>query len=538
MRANSAEDRGIVLQITDAPLKDVVMLLTQQSGMNIIIADDASIDRKVTAYLNNIPLEKALDYVVKSAGASYRKMDDGTFIISSSLPNAPVISANEALPNLAPVAPIVNEITNKNTEITKIQLVHSTPSDILRLLGWNLQTGRSYKPARSQFNEENPRSNSTSGYRKIQNRDNNLFMVGPDAENRFAPVIPTIDPSGRPMGSGRTASEYEGAAQIPGGGGAFPGAGGFVPGGATGIPGQQPQQQQTTTQQSTLSGDFLMPEGVDDIRPFDLDNSLIVKGTPDGIEALKKVVRMLDIPPKQVQIKAEFVEVTTNDVNRFGIDWSMSRLNETVRTALGGSDAGTIALGLRTGNLSVQMAATLTRNFGTVINAPIISTLNNMPAEIYIDQTYPIWIPYSVVNETQVRTEYRPEILPISTGLTVLPRVNGDGSITMQLQPQVSDVGNLVEGPDGTTYPETREQTLTTTRRVANGETMVVGGFIRRNDSTDVSKVPILGDLPIIGGLFRSTSKTRVDRELLIFITPTIIPDSTGSASNPGGLMP
>jgi type II secretory pathway component GspD/PulD (secretin) len=74
---------------------------------------------------------------------------------------------------------------------------------------------------------------------------------------------------------------------------------------------------------------------------------------------------------------------------------------------------------------------------------------------------------------------------------------------------------------------------------VANGETIVIGGFIRKNDSNSVTKIPILGDLPIVGSLFRGTSRTTTDRELLIFVTPTIIPDSTtGSVAVGGGLIP
>ena len=69
---------GIMLQIKDASLKEVVMLLTQQSGTNIVIADESKLDRKVTASLTDVPLEKALDYIVKSAGVSYKRMDDGT----------------------------------------------------------------------------------------------------------------------------------------------------------------------------------------------------------------------------------------------------------------------------------------------------------------------------------------------------------------------------------------------------------------------------------------------------------------------------
>ena len=69
--------------------------------------------------------------------------------------------------------------------------------------------------------------------------------------------------------------------------------------------------------------------------PFDLDNSIIVRGEEDAISQLKRIIRMLDIAPKQVEIKAEFVEVSTANVKKFGIDWTLTKLNETYNTAFG-----------------------------------------------------------------------------------------------------------------------------------------------------------------------------------------------------------
>jgi type II secretory pathway component HofQ len=98
----------------------------------------------------------------------------------------------------------------------------------------------------------------------------------------------------------------------------------------------------------------------------------------------------------------------------------------------------------------------------------------------------------------------------------------------MILRPGVADTGAIVTGPDGNAIPEQRTQELFTQRRVANGETIVVGGFIRKNNSESYQKIPVLGDLPLVGSLFRTVNKTSQDRELLIFITPTIIPPTGG----------
>jgi type II secretory pathway component HofQ len=92
------------------------------------------------------------------------------------------------------------------------------------------------------------------------------------------------------------------------------------------------------------------------------------------------------------------------------------------------------------------------------------------------------------------------------------------------------DTGKVYKGPDGTEVPESTTQTLQTNRRVHNGDTIVVGGFVRRSDTSNTSAVPILSRLPLIGSLFRSKSRDAGDRELLIFLTPTIIEDEGGAS--------
>ncbi|MBP5718191.1 MAG: hypothetical protein J6X53_04335, partial [Abditibacteriota bacterium] len=270
---------------------------------------------------------------------------------------------------------------------------------------------------------------------------------------------------------------------------------------------------------------FLWPDGIDNAIPFDLDNSIIVKGTEKGIAEFKNIIRMLDIPPKQVLIKAEFVEVSTQDVKSFGIDWSLNRLNESFST--GFNPTGNVTVGVTSGNLTAALKAELTQTVGRTINSPIVSTINNQYAYISINNIIPFFTSSTYVSDGTAISNSVVDYIEVDTYLEILPRVNGDGSITMMLQPRISDVGNYVVGPDGTSVPEEKYQELYTQRRVANGETMVVGGFIRKTDANSYKKIPLLADLPLIGRIFRTYSKSSEERELLIFVTPTIIPDST-----------
>lgn len=539
---------GVMLQIKDAPLKDVIMLLTQQTGANIVIADESRLTKNVTCSLNDVPLEKALDYVVKSAGVSYTRMEDGTYIIGGSETLVPLISPSDIQAELPPVeqpAPVHVAPPPAEKKVAVIKLVHSKPSELLRLLGWtlsnpmpNCEVAYPYPGTASNKRDRlggNVYQSTPSG--KVYDFGEGVPMINNQ------PVMPTIDPVSRPAGAGRTADSATGAGQTYVGpptrppGYTVPGRPGTTP--TATAPGTTPAASGTTpTSTTSTSGNFLWPEGlVGDPVPFDLDNSILIKGDDDAIAQFKQMVRLLDVPPKQVEIKAEFVEISTNDAKKFGLDWSMQRLQESFETQF--APSGNVIFAFATGNLTVKGAAQLTKDIGRIINAPIISTLNNQWAEISITNEIPFWTSTTIITDAGAVNSPYVEFIYIDTGLGVLPRINGDGTVTMTLQPRVSDTGLFIQGPGdvGGAF-ETRTQQLFTQRRVANGETIVVGGFIRKNDSNSIQKVPILGDLPIIGSLFRTTAKTSEDRELLIFITPRIVPETTGGATIGTTLIP
>ncbi|MBI2842339.1 MAG: type II secretion system protein GspD [Armatimonadetes bacterium] len=512
-------DGGVLLDVRDAPLTDVVMLLTQQSGANVVVNPDVA-GKRVTAYLNGLTLDRVLDHVVKNtAGIEYWRDEDGTYIIGSQKPveEKPVV-VEPAVPAL-PVEP-PRKVT---TQI--IKLVNSDPKDLLITLGLLA-----------------PEQSSNSTFLGLKNGgvlgvlDEDRFQTGlhipgnPRGHEQVGGVYldsvpPAIDSGARTSvgEAGRAATPDTGAGQYTGSSrrptAGAPSSRGPTAG-APGAPGA-----------TGAASNTLLPDGVDLVMPFSSDNSIIVRGTEEGIAEFKELVHLLDVPPKQVSIKAEFIEVSTNDVKKLGIDWSLERLNETINTNF--NPAGNVVVGVTTGNLAASLRAELTRSSGKIINSPIISTINNEFAMIMIGSQIPYWT--TVLQSTgigQVVSNQIVNSLNVTTYLQVLPRVNGDGTITLTLTPSVQDTGRIYTDPTGNSeIPETRFQSLYTRRRVMNGETIVVGGFIRKDESVTQTQIPILGSLPIIGPLFRSTSKTGQDRELLIFVTPTIIGEkSAGSA--------
>ncbi|MDH7482587.1 MAG: hypothetical protein QHH26_11535 [Armatimonadota bacterium] len=513
---DSSTGPRITLDVIDADLSKVVMLLARDSKQSIIIADQEKATAKVTATLKDMPLETALKRIVESVGCTYRREADGTYIIggpasatvqATSQTSTP--SLNESLGSAAWETALPQR---RNVKVEKIPLYYVRPVDMMWLLGLY------------QHPPEEPKSEE-----KI------VPGVHIPGGKTFPPVDATpplteslradLDYAGRAPGVSLEAAQ--GVPPSP------PGRPTYTrPGQTQTQPGQAPGQT-TTTQQTGL-----WPEGVDFIMPYELDNSLIVKGTDEGIEELESTIRQLDLPPKQVSIKAEFVEISTTEASSLGIDWSLERANSSFQTQFG--PGGNVIFGYANGNVMATLRTKLLQNKAKIINAPIISTLNNVPATIQVGRQVPYWTTIiTSPGQGQLVTQQVPLFLSISSQLLVRPTINrGDNSITVWIQPVVADQGDPVKGPDGTEIPITNQQSLSTTRRVANGETIVIGGIIRKSDSTNVTKIPLLGDIPIIGPLFRNVTKNNTDVELLIFLTPSIVPERPVASTEIGVAQP
>ena len=496
----------VKIEVVDLPLRKVVELLVNQTaGLNLVMATtQEEAERKISAHVDGQPLEKVLKDILTAAGVKFRKTDEGTYLIgvgedaaSTAAPAASSLSTSVA------VAPPPKR--KVRTEVIKLR--YSDPRAIVDIL-----------------NAEEP----PPGEWSWQLNDENGHLLPPKLGGALdipgvhvaEPVPPTQDGNLPKLGTGeagRTASDLSTAGQAP-----------YPP---TRPSGFTPRSTATSgaTATSTGAGTSLRPDGIELVTGYAIDNSLIVRGTEEGIEELRNLIYLLDISPRQVEIEAEFIEVSTNVVNRFGMDWNLERLNRSFSTNF--NPSGNVVIGFATGNLTAAIRAELTSGKGRIINAPKISTINNMYAEIAIQTQIPVFIRQVVATGDGAVSGEGIMYKNIDTGLSVTPRINGDDSITMMLTPRITDQGRIHTSPEGNEVPETRSQMLTANRRVQNGETIVVGGFIRRTEESGFQRVPILSNLPFIGGLFKTKSHQEDDSELLIFITPRIIPDPVASAA-------
>jgi type IV pilus assembly protein PilQ len=256
----------------------------------------------------------------------------------------------------------------------------------------------------------------------------------------------------------------------------------------------------------------------------DRSNSLIVTDISDKLDQVDAMVRNLDTRTPQVEIVARLVDVDQGATRSLGIDWGAHGMdvfdagvseNVDVHAADVSNPAGIAKVGTIKGfgSIDATLQALETANKANIISNPRITTVNNREASVVVGQQIPLIVQDFAGNAvTQLTT--------IGIKLNVTPHINTGNRITMDVHPEVSDLASQATVQGGiiinTTMADTRVM-------VNDGETAVIGGLIRSNESTTKRGVPILMDVPLLGNLFRSVSTTHQKRELLIFVTPKIL---------------
>ena len=270
-----------------------------------------------------------------------------------------------------------------------------------------------------------------------------------------------------------------------------------------------------------------------------MNDTIIVFDYPENIEEAAKVLSTVDIRPKQVLIEATIMSVTLTEGMQFGIDWStldhvitgipglpagagdIKRGSDYFKAAGTGAKVGTSAL---TGGLSVGLA--LDSDLGTFIRAveemsdvtvlanPKILAINKQLGQVYIGKK----IAYlSQTTQTQTSTTQQVNFLDTGTKLSFRPYIGDDGYIRMDIHPKDSDATIRGDLPDETSAE------LVTNIMVKDGQTIVIGGLFRDTVSTVRSQVPVLGDIPIIGLLFRGKADQIKREEVVVLLTPHIV---------------
>ena len=440
--------KRISMDFQDANMKDVLKIFSQQSELNFIASDEVK-DRTVTLFLDNVPVEEALDMLLVANNLTY-EIEEGSNIF------------------------IVKELSENLQTITKIFFLK---------------------------------------YASVSNsRLKTELIAGMERSEEF--------------GAGGAESE-----------------GGEDAGGA---------EAEVSSIKNVIEN-VLSDIGVviEDPRT----NSLIVTDKAENFPMIEQTIAYLDIPTPQVLIEVEMLDVSKDLVDKMGVNWNASAASWLTYEGSSresrfpidrfiGVDPSLATEGFTMGTLSatgldIALDLIATSTDTKYLARPRILTLSNETAEIKIVTDEAIGI-RAITSGTEAAASTTSEAERAETGISlrVTPQVNiASGEITIFVEPTVSEAKTSALS---SSYRDPERRQTKSLLRINDGETIVVGGLIRTRSTEIITKVPLLGDIPLLGALFRHKNKSQdEDRELMVFITPHIVEEKKlSSASKPMSSLP
>ncbi|VFR43754.1 General secretion pathway protein D [plant metagenome] len=268
-------------------------------------------------------------------------------------------------------------------------------------------------------------------------------------------------------------------------------------------------------------------------------NQLLVRSRPTQWQEIHAAIRQLDTPPLQVQIETRILEVSLEDGLDLGVQWYLGRLSGNSSTegiqnvpgsqaAMGGGGAArrasdSLFYSFVSSNLQVALHALESSGNTRVLSAPSLVVLNNQQAQIQVGDNIPINQTSINLDNTSVTTS---SVQYVQTGviLDVVPRINPGGLVYLDIQQQVSDASNAV---DSNGNPSISTRSVSTQVAVQSGQTVLLGGLIKQNESDSRSGVPWLGRIPGFGWLFSNSQRSKARTELIVLITPKLVSDAS-----------
>ena len=258
-------------------------------------------------------------------------------------------------------------------------------------------------------------------------------------------------------------------------------------------------------------------------------NSLIVVTLPSNMKMIRGIVDKIDKIADQVMIETVIVEANLDKTTKLGIEWNFQQRKILNNSGTSGSGATDFGLGSSTtplqgfkytltGTLYNAFLSTLqTDTRFKVLSTPRIFTSNNVKATINVSQKVPYVKNQEANSVGNLISNY--DFLDVGVVLNVTPRITSSGEVSMD----VDQTANDLQGFTSFGGPLINQRQATTTVSVKDGETIVLGGIIRSTLNVTENKVPLLGDIPLIGQLFKSSSKHTGKTELVVLLTPHIV---------------
>lgn len=279
------------------------------------------------------------------------------------------------------------------------------------------------------------------------------------------------------------------------------------------------------------------------VRADERSNTLVVSALSKRMEEIEQIIEALDEKTREVLIEAKIIKITLSDDFDMGIDWQkvlrdagneigiekyQPRFNGTFPISSTVTQFGTLQIGnTSTDSLSATIKYMQTAGQTKVLASPRIMAINKEPARILIGTREAFVTTTTTTGQTTSTTAENVTFVDVGISLEVTPTINDDGYVTMKIKPEVSSVGRTLITPTANQIPIIDTTLAETSVMVKDGTSIIIGGLRKNEKAKTVRKVPVAGNIPYLGALFRSTDEDIEKIELVVFLTPYVITGDT-----------
>ncbi|MGC8783402.1 MAG: secretin N-terminal domain-containing protein [Armatimonadota bacterium] len=511
----------VTVDFVGAEIADVLKALSLQTQTNIVTSPE--VKGTVTVSLAGVGVEEALDLITRLSGYRYAKLGN-TYVVATPQGLQSLLSGTQTS---APQARVTQIVAYRYADPNSLGKVIQEQAPGVQI-SWNLTSAQPAKGAGTKVAlVSGTEAEVRTATELIETVDSTLgqshqdvvvdtYTVKHASPTDLRTIVSELVPevtiilgprpgfnllAPAPLGdsAGRTVGEKGVDLALQSGGGSGSG------------------QQAGNQQQGGGNGDPSVDERV---------NTLILTGPRAAVERAKEALARIDTAPPQVLIEAKVVEVSTDVDNTLGVLWDFSstKANFTLDTPNppDRGNFGTIVFGRLTRDaigIGAKLDALFKDNKARLLANPKLLVLNAKQAQIFIgDEVRYIESVQSTQNGVSVTTGK----VNVGIQLNVVAKTNPEGDITLQIHPEVSLITGFLKTPVGGEIPQVSRRFADSAVRLRSGETLVIGGLISQRDLKLVQKVPLLGDLPILGYLFKQTNTKRSNSEIMVFLTATL----------------
>jgi len=565
-----ASPRLLTLDYVNAEVTDVIRALSAQSGINVAL--NPSVKGQVTVHLRGKTVDEAMVMVANLAGLGARKVSD-TFVVApraemrqtlerlgvkrfvsidNMKPQDAIDLAQGAFPDLtarpqgkgvsligaAEDLDSAEKLLKQNDSVSpdeihtveKIQLKHIKSAQAAVALA-KMEPGLSAEAAGNSVVLIGPKARVEAGKRGVElidvqaplNTDMRVYSIKYSTATDLATMLQSALPSVL-VSSGPESMQIQKPAFAPLTG-QF--AGGSSGGSSSGS--STSSSSSTTGPGAPAAGAAGGASGGGASIVNKNALTLVLSGAPSDVDQALKLLAMVDVPPQQVLIEAKVLETSPSLLEDVGAKWSwdpLRFLEAKAGTPLSSFDTSSPVASFNnvTKNNGPGVFSRVPWSFAGVLKAlvtkgdakllanPSVSVINDQDASVFIGDT----LRFQSLAQSSPTTGNQFTVVEVPVGIVLLvhPRVNDSGTVTLRVHPVVSTITGMVSG-----LPQTSSREAETTVRVKDGDTIVLGGLIRDEDIRTMEKIPLLGDLPLIGSLFQHRTRDHRRTEVTVVLT-------------------